>query len=239
MAEASLDEALSRWVWLIKRLLAFPHCVILTFLWIAYRIVGIGAYVSLMTDEYPPFRLDMGGPDLGGTPAAPSTVSPGSVSPRQAGWMPGRTASVVVGPVLALTSVGLLTGGGALLWADSTQRDADGYFTGSRSVSTTGYALTSDPIQGHDLEPGWPYLSSLIGDTRVRATAQDTAIPVFVGIAPSVEAARYLAGAEYTTVTGFADGRAGKTTHPGGAVAATPVDAGIWWRRQADPASRH
>jgi hypothetical protein len=102
------------------------------------------------------------------------------------------------------------------LWADSTQRDADGYFTGSRSVSTTGYALTSDPIQGHDLEQGWPYLSSLIGDTRVRATAQDTAIPVFVAIAPSVEAARYLAGAEYTTVTGRWSSRNDDTSRWGG-----------------------
>jgi len=44
--------------------------------WI-YRVV---AYAGLMRDEYPPFRLDMGGPDPGSTvpavPPMPSSPAP-------------------------------------------------------------------------------------------------------------------------------------------------------------------
>ena len=40
----ALDRHLSRWLWL-----------------------GVAAYAALMTDRYPPFRLDMGGTDPGST----------------------------------------------------------------------------------------------------------------------------------------------------------------------------
>lgn len=39
-------------------------------------IYRVGAYVSLMRDEYPPFRLDMGPRDPGDAPAIPSPVPP-------------------------------------------------------------------------------------------------------------------------------------------------------------------
>ena len=52
----------------------------------------------------------------------------------------GRIALLVVGSLLALIGLGAAAGGGVLLWAHETQRDADGYFTTSterlRSAST-------------------------------------------------------------------------------------------------------
>jgi hypothetical protein len=58
---ARLDQPLSRWLWLVKWILVFPHYVVLTFLWLAFIVLSVAAGVaSLMTDEYPPFRLDMG-----------------------------------------------------------------------------------------------------------------------------------------------------------------------------------
>ena len=47
----------------------------------------VAAYAGLMTDQYPPFRLDMGGPDPGSVPAgspppAPSGVAAGTGVPR-------------------------------------------------------------------------------------------------------------------------------------------------------------
>jgi hypothetical protein len=51
---------------------------------------------------------------------------------------------------------------------------------------------------------------------------------VFVGIATSDAAARYLSGVQHATLDGIADGRATYTQHPGAAPAVPPSDAGIW-----------
>ena len=52
--EASLDEPLSRWLWLVKWLLAVPHYVVLAFLWFAYPFVTIAAFFAiLVTGRYP------------------------------------------------------------------------------------------------------------------------------------------------------------------------------------------
>ena len=148
--EGSIDQPLSRGLWLVKWLLAIPHFVILFFLWIAllasavislfaiphYLIVAVfldtgwtvwgarngwgavsfgglitlmvliagvallftarypkpiydfvlgmnrwvfrvAAYALLMTDRYPPFRLDMGGQEPASEPVAATARSAG------------------------------------------------------------------------------------------------------------------------------------------------------------------
>jgi len=45
----------------------------------------VAAYAALMTDRYPPFRLDQGGTDPGSVPAVPTTPTLG---------VPGDTAPV-------------------------------------------------------------------------------------------------------------------------------------------------
>ncbi|MEU7633869.1 DUF4389 domain-containing protein [Nocardia sp. NPDC049220] len=49
-----LDPALSRWMWLVKWLLAIPHYVVLFFLHIAYLVLTIVAFFAiLITGKYP------------------------------------------------------------------------------------------------------------------------------------------------------------------------------------------
>jgi Domain of unknown function (DUF4389) len=57
--DARLDEPLSRWLWLVKWLLALPHLVILAFLWLAVVPVTVGAgFAILFTGRYPRSLFD-------------------------------------------------------------------------------------------------------------------------------------------------------------------------------------
>lgn len=46
-------------------------------------VVRVVAYVALMTDRYPPFRLDQGGTDPGDAPGEPPAAAPGTLAPWQ------------------------------------------------------------------------------------------------------------------------------------------------------------
>src|ERR1043165_7467610 len=51
---AHIDEPLSRWLWLVKWLLAIPHYIVLAFPWIAFLAVSIVAFFAILfTKRYP------------------------------------------------------------------------------------------------------------------------------------------------------------------------------------------
>jgi hypothetical protein len=57
--EGKLDEPLSRWLWLVKWLLAIPHYIVLLFLWIAFLAISIVAFFAILfTKRYPRSLFD-------------------------------------------------------------------------------------------------------------------------------------------------------------------------------------
>jgi hypothetical protein len=61
--EARLDAPLSRWLWLVKWFLAIPHFVVLAFLWVAFVLLSVAAFFSILfTGRYPEriFRFNVG-----------------------------------------------------------------------------------------------------------------------------------------------------------------------------------
>jgi hypothetical protein len=201
-------------------------------------VLRVAAYAALMTDAYPPFRLDLGGEEQGGTltlpPSPPAGTGPGGVAPRQgsasSGWTAGRVVALVIGAVLTLASLGMLAGGAVAVGADRTQRDGAGYLTTDTARFTTAsYALTAEGIDLRGGDPAWLYRGTL-GTVRVRVSGADPAHPLFVGIAPAAAAQRYLEGIGYETVTRLA-GDTARTTyraHAGGAPERLPVQQSVW-----------
>src|SRR3954470_15627965 len=52
--EGALDPTLSRWLWVVKWVLAIPHYVVLAFLWAAFFVLSIVALAAIVvTGRYP------------------------------------------------------------------------------------------------------------------------------------------------------------------------------------------
>ena len=208
-------------------------------------VLRVAGYAGLMTDRYPPFRLDMGGHDPGTLtlhPAAGPAVGdlPGAADLRQApppgpgGWTGGRIASAVIGAVLVLCSVGLFGGSGVALWAQ-TNRHGGYADLATATYSVPGYAIASDTIGLH-LATG--AVSDLIGTVRIQVTQASGIAPAFIGIAPAGAAARYLAGVDYATVRGAAGHHGTYTEHAGSAPAIPPGQAGMWTAHASGPGTQ-
>jgi Domain of unknown function (DUF4389) len=229
-------------------------------------VLRVAAYTGLMTDKYPPFRLDMGGhepdstltvpppagPAPGGiaapggagpewrpaTPGGPGSAGPGPATAGPTGWTTGRIIAAVIGGVLVLLSLGLLGGGAGAVWATTAHRHGGYVDLGTQTYRTSGYALASRQIDLYATPGGWNITRSLVGSVRLRVTSTQAGTPAFAGIAPAGAASRYLSGVSYATVTGSVQGLPTYLGHAGSAPAVVPGRAGIWTVRATGPGTQ-
>lgn len=181
--------------------------------WI-FRVVG---YAALMTDAYPPFRLEQGGPE---TPAEAPVRAPDGPRSR---WTTGTAVTVVVGALAVVTGLGLVGGGAAV----QTWRDDGFVTTPGLTVRTDGYAVVTGEavLRGTGLDLG-------LGDVRVRAEADDGE-ELFLGVGRAADVKTYLADVGRTVLTPpLWDG---DRDVDGGAPAVAPQDADVWLASTTGP----
>ena len=118
-------------------------------------------------------------------------------------WTAGRIAALATGGLLALLALALLGAGGTALWTDRTQRDAGYATTAVHEFSTSGSALATVSTELGSGGTGWLYSPGLMGEVRIRVTPVSSGPPLFVGIGPSTDVDRYLAGVSHTVITEF------------------------------------
>ncbi len=208
--------------------------------WVA-RVV---AYAGLMTDAYPPFRLDQGEDDPAGAaamaPEAPTTpvavagleqpppaadaVAEQPSAARRPRSGAGRVVLIVVGVITALLSLASLASGTALVVVDQTQRDDDGFLMSpSEDFSTATYAIVSDSVDV-DFGGSESAARAVLGDVRIRSESNRD---VFVGIARDTDVEGYLNRVERSVVTDI--GRRPEYSHrPGGAPTSQPGGQDFW-----------
>lgn len=185
-------------------------------------VLRVAAYAGLMTDRYPPFRLDMGGTEPGAVDAEPSSRAAGPPAP----WTVGRVLLLVFGSLAALLGAALLAGGIAAVVVDTTQRDEQGFLMSpTREFSSGTYAIVSESIDLSIDGPDWPYAEGLFGTVKLES---ESAEPLFVGIAPASAVSRYLGGVPRDEVQNIGDSAAEYRFRAGTGMPADPAAQGFW-----------
>ena len=170
----------------------------------------------------PPTAL---GPDGGGMPTSP---------PSGSHWGAGRVIAVVLGSMMAMTSLGLLAGGVALKIGDSVLRNDAGYLMSStKTYGSPGLAVTSQSIDLNSGDANVDVASRWLGTVRIEAQSR-SADSIFVGIAPTSDVDAYLQGVAHTTVTDPSGDRGRpETTYVDGTTTALQPAGETFWSATA------
>lgn len=160
-------------------------------------------------------------------PPPPATEQPAAAPSRRRRGA-GRIVALIAGGLLVLLGIGLLGAGGLAVWADRTQRDAAGYVTtDSHRYDTRTYALTVEGVDFGGRGVHVLYPRSILDKLRIRVAPFAGNSPLFLGIAPASDVARYLAGVRRAAVSDFSDTTVGPTS-AGGPPPGPPGDQGFW-----------
>jgi Domain of unknown function (DUF4389) len=230
-------------------------------------VLRVAGYAALMTDRYPPFRLDMGGHDPGTLtlpPASPPPEVPGSQalsqaaghqvlpqaagsqdSPQVAPWQqepPRRPGGWTGSRIVAVVAGAVLVLCSAGLFGGGgvalwAQANRHG---GYADLGTVSYTVPGYAIASDTigLHEATGLVQHVIGTVRISVTQGNRTAPVFVGIAPASAAARYLAGVDYATVRGVAAHHGTYTEHAGSAPTIRPAQAHIWAAQATGPGTQ-
>ena len=220
-------------------------------------VLRVAGYVSLMTDQYPPFRLDMGGhephaavlppvapaagPRRHRPPGPPRRPSPGHAPVRASGaatGAPGAPGAAAAGrpaassprwsaPCWCSWASRSRAAGGTLALIGATERDDGFLMTPTTALDSDTFAITSEDAK-IDTEGAPSWVPSVwLGDVRIHARA-DAGEPLFVGVAATSDVEGYLGDVSRDTLSEFRAGNAVLETTDGGAPATGPTDQTFW-----------
>lgn len=152
-------------------------------------VIRVAGYAALMTDVYPPFRLDQGGLEESSLPLDPEPSTPGDISTTSA-----RTVvPLVLGGLSLVVALALAASSVALAVVDETLPDKDGFLmTPNMTYRSDAYAITSEAVDVgsspvHALAP-----NNVLGDAKLVVSSNDDGPALFVGVAPTAAVDRYL-----------------------------------------------
>ncbi|WP_431933220.1 DUF4389 domain-containing protein [Nonomuraea jabiensis] len=182
----------------------------------------VAAYATLMTDAYPPFRLEQGGHEL------PRMEAPSAPRHAPVRHTTGSIVAIALGALLAFGAIGTAAAGSVSALLAHSRAGTGFISTTSERIATPTYALTTDQIavSGQGVE----YLRGLTG--RVRIETATTGTPLFVGIGHRAEVEAYLKTVGHDRITHLAFGPGpddiAYARYSGGQPAAPPTTQTFW-----------
>lgn len=117
----------------------------------------------------------------------------------------GKIILLIFGIIGLLISIGLLVGGGTLLWVDSTIKDSEGFYTTKTiEIVKDSHAIVTGPANidvetGSDWGWGWD-LGDLV-TFKVEGSNNDLSKQIFIGVAKESDIDAYLEGVNHDEVT--------------------------------------
>lgn len=151
----------------------------------------------------------------------------------------GRILALIVGGLILLTAVGLLVGGGALLWVNTDLTDTEGFIaTRSHRLERESCAVVFQHINIHmgEVVEGWgvwtPSPKDLV-TIRLTCSSNDPSKKVFIGIATESDGEAYLSNVQYDEVTYLRISSSGTLdvkyeAHSGDVTPADPSSQAFW-----------
>ena len=143
---------------------------------------------------------------------------------------PARIVAIILGSLLALPSLAVFLGGGAVTVAYLVERDDDGYFdeTLDRLSTATAAITTADVDFRSDPGPQW-VLDLVDVSLRLQVMSVDADTELFVGIGPQAAVDTFLSGVAHDEIRNInLGGDVRYRTVPGDQAAAPPGDQDFW-----------
>jgi len=149
--------------------------------------------------------------------------------------MAKKVILIILGALLTLCGIAGVCGGGALLGVGGSGGQIR---SGYHGISTPTTAFVSDPTKVENSSN----VRTEGGDTSLLLDGRNSAKPLFIGVGPTSQVDRFLAGSPYESITNvnFSPFRLTSTTVDGGSRPAAPGDQSFWVARAtgADPQLR-
>ena len=145
----------------------------------------------------------------------------------------GRIALIVFGCIVGLIGLALLIAGAVGLWAHTSLRDDDGYYTSdSERLETPLRALVTENLELGDIPSGDDFWASL----KITAERPDGG-PIFLGVGPRAQVQRFLAGVPHAVITDldFDPFRATYSPQLGRRLPEPPGGEAFWAARASGP----
>ncbi|MFC2027385.1 hypothetical protein ACFLU3_01725 [Chloroflexota bacterium] len=110
---------------------------------------------------------------------------------------------IIIGAIAVLVSLGLVLGGGALIWADGELTDDDGYYmTDTLRMDRNSYAIISEPAEvelGLSRAFDWGKLATF----KIEAEDSNPASSIFIGVARETDVTEYLGNVTHDVIVDF------------------------------------